>query len=226
MVRRAAIVLAGSNVSSGYDSLGVPRGCAQRVSTLVAFQALAARWPQASRKIIEEKANGSAVLSSLSSKVPGIVPVNPKESKYARASAVSPFIEAGNVRLPARDVALFDVEALLEEFSTFPSGAHDDQVDATSQALAALLLDAPNGAAAWLAWAKGKAEAAVADRKVRELEERTAAVARREAAVVATGGQAGALLEGLVLDPVAMRKLARDEAHRARTRGLSRQAFL
>ena len=123
----------------------------------LAFQALAARWPQASRKIIEEKAHGSAVLSTLASKIPGIVPVNPRESKYARASAVSPFIEAGNVKLPAPGIALFDVEGLIEESSTFPSAAHDDQVDACSQALAALLLDG-NGAMQWIAWAKRKAE--------------------------------------------------------------------
>ncbi len=168
-----------------------------------------------SRKIIEEKANGSAVLSSLSSKVPGIVPVNPKESKYARASAVSPFIEAGNVRLPAREVALFDVEAALEEFSAFSSsGAHDDQVDATSQALAALLLDAPNGAAAWLAWAKRKAEAGIAEREARELAEREAVVLGPRAAAVAAGGREGAALEGVVVDAVTARKQARDQMWR------------
>jgi predicted phage terminase large subunit-like protein len=129
--------------------------------TLVAFQAMVARWPQASRKLVEEAANGAAVLDSLRSKIPGIVPVKPHESKYARASAVAPFVEAGNVFLPTSEIALFDPEPLIDEAAGFPNAAHDDQVDATSQALAELLLDG-NGAAAWIAWAKRKAEQAAA----------------------------------------------------------------
>jgi len=129
--------------------------------TLTAFQAMVARWPQASRKIVEEAANGHAVLDSLRSKIPGIVGVKPRESKYARASAVAPFIEAGNVFLPAAEIALFDAEGLIDESAAFPNGAHDDQVDAVSQALAELLLDG-NGAQAWIAWAKRKAEEAAA----------------------------------------------------------------
>lgn len=131
--------------------------------TLAAFQAMAARWPQAGRKLVESAANGEAVIDSLRAKIPGIVAVKPRESKYARASAVSPFIEAGNVFLPSPDIALFDAEALIEEAAAFPNGAHDDQIDAASQALAEMFLDG-NGAAAWLAWAKRKAEEAAAER--------------------------------------------------------------
>jgi predicted phage terminase large subunit-like protein len=127
--------------------------------TMTAFAAMAARWPQASRKLIEQAANGFAVIDSLKGKIAGIVPVKPRESKYARASAVSPFIEAGNAFLPAPDVALFDAEAFVEECTGFPNAANDDQVDAASQALAEMLLDG-TGAQAWIAWAKRKAEAA------------------------------------------------------------------
>lgn len=126
--------------------------------TLTAFKAMVARWPQAARKLIEDKANGTAVIDSLKAKIPGLIPVTPHESKYARASAVSPFIEAGNVFLPSADVALFDAEELITEAAGFPNAAHDDQVDAASQALAEMLLDG-NGAQAWIAWAKRKAEA-------------------------------------------------------------------
>lgn len=126
--------------------------------TMTAFAAMAARWPQASRKLIEQAANGFAVIDSLKGKIAGIVPVKPRESKYARASAVSPFIEAGNAFLPAADVALFDAEAFVEECAGFPNAANDDQVDAASQALAEMLLDG-TGAQAWIAWAKRKAEA-------------------------------------------------------------------
>jgi hypothetical protein len=57
-------------------------------------------------KLVEDKANGTAVISTLKSKIPGLIPVNPTDSKYGRATAVSPFIEAGNVFLPADSIAL------------------------------------------------------------------------------------------------------------------------
>lgn len=130
--------------------------------TLVAFAAFVARWPDATRKLVEDKANGPAVISSLKSKIPGIVAINPKDSKYGRATAVAPFVEAGNVFLPDPEVALFDPEELITEAAGFPNAAHDDLVDMMSQALAELLLDG-NGAQAWIAWAKRKAEEAAAD---------------------------------------------------------------
>lgn len=129
--------------------------------TLTAFTALAAKWPQASRKLVEAAANGHAVIDSLKGKIPGIVPVKATESKYARASAVAPFIEAGNVFVPDPEIALFDAESLIDEAAGFPNAAHDDQVDAGSQALREMLLDG-TGAAAWIAWAKRKAEEAAA----------------------------------------------------------------
>jgi predicted phage terminase large subunit-like protein len=109
--------------------------------TLAAFTAVCARWPQATRKLVEDKANGTAVIDSLTAKIPGIIPVTPHESKYARASAVAPFIEAGNAWLPDPEVALFDVDAFIEEASSFPNASHDDQVDGASQALNEMLLN-------------------------------------------------------------------------------------
>ncbi len=129
--------------------------------TLTAFQAMCAKWPQATAKYVEDKANGTAVIDTLKSKIPGIVPITPTESKYARANAVAPFIEAGNVWLPAPQVALpgVDPDALVDEAAGFPNAAHDDQVDATSQALARLLLDG-TGAQAWIEYMKRRAEEA------------------------------------------------------------------
>ena len=129
--------------------------------TLVAFAALVARWPQVAAKYVEDKANGPAVISTLKSKIPGIVAINPKDSKYGRATAVAPFIEAGNVLLPDPEIALFDPEELVTEAASFPNGPHDDLVDMMSQALAELLLDG-TGAQAWIDWARRKAEEAAA----------------------------------------------------------------
>jgi predicted phage terminase large subunit-like protein len=107
-------------------------------TTCRAVESLSKKWPQASLKLIEDKANGPAVIAQLRRKVPGMVPVNPKDSKGARVSAIAPFVEAGNVHLPAQ--APF-VAGLVEEAAAFPNGAHDDQVDAMTQAVSRLLLD-------------------------------------------------------------------------------------
>lgn len=66
----------------------------------------------------------------------GLLPVNPKGSKTARARAVAGMIEAGDVYL-APETAPW-VGQLVDEAAAFPDGAHDDQVDAMTQALAKL----------------------------------------------------------------------------------------
>lgn len=103
---------------------------------------LTARWPQAVAKLVEDKANGPAILNAVRAKVGGLIPVEPEGSKYARASAVTPFVEAGNVHLP--DPTKVDgtawVTDLTEEARDFPAGAHDDCVDSMSQAVHRLLL--------------------------------------------------------------------------------------
>jgi predicted phage terminase large subunit-like protein len=107
--------------------------------TARAVVAMTARWPQAALKLVEDKANGPAVIAALQRRVPGLVAEEPHGSKESRAQAVAPFIEAGNVHLPHPNLAPW-VGDLVEEAAAFPNGAHDDQVDATSQALTRLLL--------------------------------------------------------------------------------------
>lgn len=102
-------------------------------------RALAARWPQALLKVVEDKANGPAVIAQLQRTVPGIVPEEPQGSKEARASAVSPLVQAGNVWLPSAELAPW-ADALIEEAAAFPTGKHDDQVDALSQGLNRLIV--------------------------------------------------------------------------------------
>jgi predicted phage terminase large subunit-like protein len=90
---------------------------------------------------VEEKANGAAVIDQLRNTVSGLIAVNPHESKEARASAVSPFVESGNVYLPDPRLAPW-VGGFLTECAGFPNATHDDQVDALTQALARLLITA------------------------------------------------------------------------------------
>lgn len=93
-----------------------------------------AKWPNIREILIEDKANGPAVIDTLKSKVAGIIPIEPDGSKLARAHAVTAYWEAGNVHLPDLSVAPW-VKDYVNEMTGFPAAANDDQVDATSQAL-------------------------------------------------------------------------------------------
>ena len=72
-------------------------------ATMRAVRGLSQKWPGTFAKLIEDKANGSAVVQFLQNEIPGIIPVNPEGGKVARAAAVSPLVEAGNVYLPHPD---------------------------------------------------------------------------------------------------------------------------
>ncbi len=113
------------------------RGRMTFTQTVEALRDLAWRWPESTAKLVEDKANGPAVIDTLSDEVRGIVPVNPLGGKIARAHAVSPYVHAGNVHLPVAELAPW-VHELVEECAQFPTGRHDDQVDALTQALAYL----------------------------------------------------------------------------------------
>jgi predicted phage terminase large subunit-like protein len=103
-------------------------------ATVQAIRGLTEKWPGAFAKLIEDKANGSAVIQMLAHDLPGIIPVNPGGGKVARAQAIAPLVEAGNVYLPHPDYAPWVCD-FIEECAAFPNGAHDDQVDAMTQAL-------------------------------------------------------------------------------------------
>lgn len=99
-----------------------------------AIQRLTNKYPDANAKLIEEKANGSAVIQTLRDKVSGLIAVNPDSSKESRANSISPQIEAGNVYLPQPQLHTW-VEGFIEEHANFPNGEYDDQVDCCTQAL-------------------------------------------------------------------------------------------
>lgn len=103
-------------------------------ATLQAIRGLSEKWPATIAKLIEDKANGSAVIQMLNYEIPGLLPVNPQGGKIVRAQAIAPLVEAGNVYLPHPDYAPW-VNDFIEECVQFPNGAHDDQVDAMTQAL-------------------------------------------------------------------------------------------
>lgn len=91
--------------------------------------------------LVEDKANGPAILDSLRDEISGLKPVNPRGSKEARARAITPEIESGNVFLPMpppkgdKTHPHAWVNDFLDEARSFPTGEHDDQIDSATQAL-------------------------------------------------------------------------------------------
>ena len=98
--------------------------------TLKAIRYIADKYPNKHSILIEDKANGSAIISMLKHEIGGIIPITPQESKIARANAITGIVEGGNVYLPR--YADFTGE-FVEEFASFPNGVHDDLVDACTQ---------------------------------------------------------------------------------------------
>lgn len=113
------------------------RGKWDVLATCEQVERLSDLWPKAKTKIVEDKANGPAVVQTLRKKMSGLILVDPEGGKVARANATEFAHRAGNVLLPANDSSWVGgtVEEWIEEHVTFPRAAHDDQVDSTSQAI-------------------------------------------------------------------------------------------
>lgn len=114
------------------------------VGTMDRILYMRSQHPHVTAIYIEDKANGTAVTQILRKEIPGVIPINPAGGKMARLSAVSPAIESGNVYLPKPYTNDYPTGAhwtneFIEEFAAFPNGAHDDEVDACTQALNRLI---------------------------------------------------------------------------------------
>ena len=125
--------------------LGQVWGKLDFTATCEAVVNLSEQWPQARVKLIEEKANGAAVINVLKGKISGLIPVNPTDSKEGRAWAAQPELKAGNYFLPAlslpddpegRPVLEQWVSDFITECANFPRAANDDRVDTFTQAAA------------------------------------------------------------------------------------------
>lgn len=102
--------------------------------TIAAIEKAKRLYPKSTAILVEDKANGPAVISTLKKKIPGLIAVEPDGGKQARASAVAPIVEAGNVYLPDPESCPWTDE-LTTELTTFPFSSNDDETDSLSQAL-------------------------------------------------------------------------------------------
>ena len=98
--------------------------------TLKAIRYMNDKYPHRHSILIEDKANGPAIIAMLRHEISGIIPTTPKESKVARANAVTGIVESGHVHLPK--YAEF-TPVFVEETASFPNGVNDDLVDAFTQ---------------------------------------------------------------------------------------------
>lgn len=111
--------------------------------TLVALLAMLDAYPSVLKTLVEDKANGTAVVDVLKAKVPGLLLVEPHGGKEARANAVQGLPAAGNVFVPDEALAKYPdgrkgapwVPAFIAECEGFPRAMNDDQVDAMTQFL-------------------------------------------------------------------------------------------
>ncbi len=108
-----------------------------------AIKRMKKRWPHVRKILIEEKANGAALINRLSNMVPGVDPFDPKGSKTVRAAVFASCMMAGVVWLPMGDPRATDVVAnphtpwiddFIMECARFPGGRRDDRVDGASMA--------------------------------------------------------------------------------------------
>lgn len=123
--------------------------------TVDKIKELAKKFPNIDQLLIEDKANGSAIIDTLqyTKDVPSVVAVNPVGGKYSRAQAVSPYVEDLIVHIPTDWTAAerVDVEwdgqgsdlephqKFIMQHAKFPFMKHDDMVDSCSQALARII---------------------------------------------------------------------------------------
>lgn len=106
---------------------------------LEAVRTLSKAWPRSLAKFVEDKANGPAVMNVLQGEIPGLIPIEPHGDKIARARAIAPMQEAGNIYLPHPDNAPW-IKTLIANFAVFPNGKDKDEIDAMSQIIIRLFI--------------------------------------------------------------------------------------
>ena len=122
-----------------YYLLDRVRGRMDIVDTCKAIVEMSAKWPKARLKLVEDKANGPAVMQLLKRKVAGFKAFPGKgvaqSSKTAYVNAVAPLWESGNVFVPNPETHPWVADEFRPEVTNFPNWPNDDDVDSMSHAL-------------------------------------------------------------------------------------------
>ena len=107
-------------------------------ASCLAIRAQKFLYPLMTAILVEDKANGPAVIETLQAEISGILPVEPRGGKEARAYAIQPQQEAGNLWLPDPSIDP-QIEEFVHRCGVFPAG-ESDEVDAMTQAITYLAL--------------------------------------------------------------------------------------
>jgi predicted phage terminase large subunit-like protein len=108
---------------------------------------IAERW-SVNTTLVEDAASGPSLVQSLQRETSlAVMPVKVDSDKVTRATAVTPLLESGRLFLPETGPW---IETLKTQLTSFPQGAHDDLVDALSQALNYLREQKEDQAMGWL----------------------------------------------------------------------------
>jgi predicted phage terminase large subunit-like protein len=113
------------------DDLTAPRGFTETVAVI---RRLVAQYNPNSI-LIEDKANGSAIIDTLTGEFSMVLPIEPDGGKEARAHAVSPVVESGHVFILEGAPWAMTFMAGPDSVPAFPLGRRDDRLDALTQAL-------------------------------------------------------------------------------------------
>jgi predicted phage terminase large subunit-like protein len=106
-------------------------------STLAGIRDMRASFPKVSWVLIEDKANGPAVISILQTEMAGVIAITPDGGKESRAHMAAADQVSGHVILPDPK-KLHWVQPFVDNFAAFNgegSVDHDDDIDAMTQAL-------------------------------------------------------------------------------------------
>ncbi len=116
------------------------------IETMKNIVVMTVAWPAALAKLIEDKANGPAVIQLLRLKIPGLIPIQASKSKGERVNAVLPLWEGKNVFIPDEleiDKGVYApclwAADVIEECAAFrpeKKAQKDDDVDGATMALA------------------------------------------------------------------------------------------
>lgn len=125
------------------------------VETVEKLKSLVKEYPSIDQLIIEDKANGSAIIDTLHyiDGMPPVVGVNPLGGKFSRAQAISSFVASLQCYLPddfterenaevewdGKEIGMTARSKFVMQHSRFPFAKHDDMVDACTQALQRLI---------------------------------------------------------------------------------------
>lgn len=124
------------------------------LETVNCIKQLCKEFPDIDELVIEDKANGSAIIDVLKyeENIPPVVAVTPLGGKYSRAQATSPFVATGVVHLPSdfnpeeEENVEWDTkeqltarEKFIKQHSTFPYGKRDDMVDSETQGISRII---------------------------------------------------------------------------------------